>query len=66
MKQQFRAITFTLAQYRVIRRAIDLVRDMEEDRGIPKGRALELICGDFLAGPYRKTKFQDQPKDPWQ
>ena len=65
-KNQFRSLTMTLDQYRVIKQAIELVRAIENDNGIPKGRALELICGDFLSGHYGKTGFEGTYRDPWE
>jgi len=64
-RKKFRTITFTYAQYLVVKRAIEIVRQIENDKGIPKGRALELIAGDFLAGPYRVNAFEDKKEDPW-
>jgi len=45
------SIVVTEEQREVIMRAIKKV--MDED-GVKEGRALEIICGDFLAGPYPK------------
>lgn len=36
-----------------IDRAIRFVREDEEDETITEGRALELVCADFLAGAKR-------------
>lgn len=41
----------TAEQAVVIQRAIRALRVAEGDPSIPAGRALELICGDFLSGP---------------
>jgi hypothetical protein len=40
----------TNAQASVIRRAIDKIKDNEDDESMSDGRALELICADFSAG----------------
>ena len=40
----------TLPQYRIIRRAVDGVRRSEGQPRMAVGRALELICADFLSG----------------
>jgi hypothetical protein len=66
VKKGFRAITFPLEQYRIVKAAIQLVRNREGDQKIPKGRAVELICADFLAGAYRVNGYESQPLDPWE
>lgn len=45
------SIVVTEGQREVIMRAIKKVVD---ENGVKEGRALELICSDFLAGPYPK------------
>lgn len=65
-KKGFRAISFTLEQYGIVMLGIKLVREIEGDPHISKGRALELIVGDFLAGPYRQHAFEDALEDPWE
>ena len=47
---QMVTIKATLDQSEVIKRAIERVRTMESDGTISDGRALELICADFLGG----------------
>jgi hypothetical protein len=44
-----RSITMTHDQFEVVTRAITKLRAREEDPEITDGRALELICADFLA-----------------
>jgi hypothetical protein len=44
------SITFTEEQKQVVDSAIRSVRRDQEDDSITEGRALELICGDYLAG----------------
>jgi hypothetical protein len=39
----------TREQYGVVRRAMDRVRDGEGDPGMSEGRALELLCADWMA-----------------
>ncbi len=43
-------VMVTAAQYDVIRQAMDHVRLIESDPGIPEGRCLELIAAEFLSG----------------
>jgi hypothetical protein len=45
-----RTVWVTEEQYDTVIRAINHVRHSEEDRQMPEGVALELICGDYLAG----------------
>lgn len=40
----------TLDQRRTVDRAIEALRNREDDQEISEGRAIELVCGDFLAG----------------
>lgn len=41
----------TNEQWEIMKQAINRVRDISDDQTITVGRALELICGDYLAGP---------------
>lgn len=43
------SVSFTKDQKPIIESAIEKVRLDQDDDSIPEGRALELICGDFLA-----------------
>jgi ParB/Sulfiredoxin domain len=43
-------VRLTTEQMQVVRRAIDLVKTAESDQDMLDGRALELICADYLAG----------------
>lgn len=43
-------VWFTTDQLGTVRDAIAAVRNGEGDQSIPEGRALELICADYLAG----------------
>lgn len=45
-----RAVLFTEEQWPVILRAVEKIRESEEDPTIKEGRCLELIVADFLAG----------------
>jgi ParB-like chromosome segregation protein Spo0J len=45
-----RSIECTLEQHNLIENAIAKLREVEQDQDIPDGRALELICADYLAG----------------
>lgn len=44
-------LSLTVEQREVVDRAIVVVREHEGDADISEGKAIELICGDFLAGP---------------
>lgn len=45
-------IKVTEEQWEVIDQAINIIKFQTEDMKITAGRALELICGDFLSGSY--------------
>jgi hypothetical protein len=47
---QYRNIQCWLPRYEVIRSAIERIRELERDERMPKDRALELICADYLSG----------------
>jgi hypothetical protein len=43
-------IALTAGQWEVVKRAVDRLRLEEQAPSITTGRALELICADYLAG----------------
>jgi hypothetical protein len=43
-------IRLTGPQYEVVMRSVEAIRRSEQDASIPDGRAVELICADFLSG----------------
>jgi len=45
-----------IEQYHVIRFAIEVVRRSEGEPTMAKGRCLELICADYLAGARNEVK----------
>lgn len=46
-----KSLVLTVEQREVVDRAIAAVREHEGYADISEGRAIELVCGDFLAGP---------------
>jgi len=42
------AVAFTAEQREIINRAIALVRELSDDPGVPEGRCLELIAGEYI------------------
>lgn len=46
-----RPLLLTVEQRGTIDRAIAAVREREKNADLPEGRVIELICGDYLAGP---------------
>lgn len=44
-------LALTIEQREVVDRAVAAVREHEGHEDISEGRAIELVCGDFLAGP---------------
>ena len=58
----------TLAHYRIIRAAIDVIRRVEGQPDMSKSRALELICADYLAGvpqwAFQKLRKEAPPLAP--
>lgn len=47
---EFRSVSMVRDQYDLVMSAIALVRDIESDPQISSGRALELICAEFICG----------------
>lgn len=45
-----KSLIVTNDQWEIMHRAISRVRDISDDQAITDGRALELICADYLAG----------------
>lgn len=46
-----KSLVLTVEQREVVDRAIAAVREHEDCADISEGKAVELVCGDFLAGP---------------
>lgn len=44
------SLKLTGDQWAVIKQAVDRVKEASDDQTISEGRAVELICGDYLAG----------------
>lgn len=65
-RKGFKAVTFTESQYRIVLYAVEAIRHVEGDSKIPINRAVELICADFLSGPYRDTGYDEALRDPWE
>ena len=45
-----KAVTVTEEQREVFERALERLREINADYSISEGRALELICADYLSG----------------
>lgn len=48
-KQELVSYTTTAEQGQTIRKALDMIRRQEKQKDMSEGRALELMCADFLA-----------------
>lgn len=48
-KPERRYVPFAEDQYEIVHMAVGKFREIEEDNTIPEGRALELICADWLS-----------------
>lgn len=45
-------VILNAAQHRVVQEAVTRVRANEKDESLTAGRCLELVCADWLSGPY--------------
>ena len=57
--REHRSFRVTLEQYKVIMSGVMTLRRGLGDREMSKGRALELICADFLSGPLPFVEYKD-------
>ena len=42
------SVSFSAEQREIVNRAIALVREQADDPGVPEGRCVELICGEYI------------------
>ena len=49
-ESSWRSVSLSVGQFTVVELAIQRLQQLEHDGTIPEGRALELICADYLAG----------------
>ena len=45
-----RTVWVTEEQYKTVIAAVQRVRELEDDKKMPEGVALEFVCADYLAG----------------
>lgn len=50
-ERSWRSMTFSVGQWAVVELAIQRAQERAGDASMPEGRAIELICADYLAGP---------------
>lgn len=60
-KAEMRSVELTKEQHEVVGRAILAIRSNEGDQSISDGRALELICANYLSGSAYDVEFEDEP-----